>query len=182
MGIIVGMKTIYFAAASLDAFIADNQDSLLWLFKNGPKDISFIDEFVATVGAIAMGATTYQWLLDHAKGHWAYKVPCLVFTHRKFEVMAGADVRFVSGDVGPQHQELKKLAKGKNIWLMGGGDLVGQFQDQDLLDEMHVQTVAVFLNQGKKLFARRTETAFKIKNIRQRGDTCVEVIYSINSK
>ena len=171
------MKTIYFSAASLDGFIADENDSLLWLFKNGPTDISFIDEFLKTVGAIAMGSTTYQWLLDNSK-EWAYKVPCLVFTHRKLRVMDGADVHFVQGEIPNRHQELKKLADGKNIWLMGGGDLVGQFHDHGLLDEMHIQTVSVFLNQGKKLFSRRTDTAFKIKDIRQRGDTCVEVIYS----
>lgn len=173
------MKTIYFAAASLDGFIADKNDSLEWLFRNGPTDISFIDRFLDTVGAIAMGSSTYQWLLENVKGSWPYKVPCLVFTHRTFDVMDGADVRFVKGEVLVHHRELKKLALGKNIWLMGGGDLVGQFYDQGLLDEMHIQTVSVFLNEGKNLFSRRTETAFKIKEIRQRGETCVEVIYQI---
>lgn len=172
------MKTIYFAAASLDGYIADQNDSLEWLFKNGPTDISFIDEFLETVGSIAMGASTYQWLLENNKGPWPYKVPCLVFTHRNLKPLEGADVRFVKGDIRTLHQELTKLAHGKNVWLMGGGDLVGQFNDLGLVDEMHIQTVAVFLNEGKKLFARKTENAFKIKDIRQRGDTCVEVIYS----
>ncbi|MNY82705.1 hypothetical protein D3C86_2249730 [compost metagenome] len=54
---------------------------------------------------------------------------------------------------------------------------MGQFYDHGLLDEMHIQTVSVFLNEGKKLFSRKTDTAFKIKDIIKRGDTCVEVIY-----
>ena len=173
------MKTIYFAAASLDGFIADPNDSLEWLFKNGPTDISFIDDFLATVGVIVMGSSTYQWLLDNSQ-EWTYKVPCVVFTHRSFKTMNGADVRFVKGDIPAFFPEIKKLSQGKNIWLMGGGDLVGQFYDQGLVDEMHIQTVAVFLNEGKKLFSRKTDTAFKIKDIRQRGDTCVEVIYSLS--
>lgn len=172
------MKTIYFAAASLDGFIADKNDSLEWLFKNGPTDISFIDKFLETVGAIAMGSTTYQWILDNSK-EWAYKVPCLVFTHRDLNVMAGADVRFVKDDIPAHHQELQKLANGKNIWIVGGGDLAGQFYEHGLLDEMHIQTVSVFLNEGKKLFARKTEKPLKIIEIKQRGDTCVEVIYSV---
>jgi dihydrofolate reductase len=171
------MKTIYFAAASLDGFIADKNDSLEWLFKNGPTDISFIDEFLKTVGAIAMGASTYQWLIDNSKNAWPYNVPCLVFTHRNFPSMEGADVHFVKGEVSVHHEELKRLAGKKNIWLMGGGDLVGQFHDHGLLDEMHIQTVSVFLNEGKKLFDRRTNQAFKIKEIRQRGESCVEVVY-----
>lgn len=175
-------KTIYFTACSLDGYIADKNDSLLWLFKNGPTDISFIDEFVATIGSIAMGASTYQWLLDNLNEQpWPYKVPCFVFTHRQFKTFEGADVRFVQGDVVERHKELKKLAGDKNVWLMGGGDLVGQFHDHGLVDEMHIQTVAVFLNEGKKLFNRRTETAFKIKEIRQHGDTCIEVIYNVKN-
>ncbi len=173
------MKTIYFAATSLDGFIADQNDSLEWLFRNGPTDISFIDEFVKTIGAITMGASTYKWLLENTKGSWPYEVPCLVFTHRNFDVMPGAKVRFAKGDVWAHHQELKKLAQGKNIWIMGGGDLAGQFYDQGLIDEMHIQTVSVFLNEGKKMFARKTEDAFRIKEIRQRGDTCLEVIYAV---
>ncbi len=173
------MKTIYFSAATLDGYIADSNHSLEWLFKNGPTDISFIDEYLQTVGAIAMGSGTYQWLVDNLKDPWPYKMPCLVFTHRKFKAFPDADIRFVQGDVVTQHQELKRLAGEKNIWLMGGGDLVGQFYDHGLVDEMNIQTVAVFLNEGKKLFARKTENAFKIKEIRQRGDTCIEVVYQV---
>jgi dihydrofolate reductase len=173
------MSTIYFAAASLDGFIADRNDSLEWLFKNGPVDISFIDEYLKTVGAIAMGSGTYQWLLDNNQGPWPYQMPSFVFTHRELRRVEGADIRFVQGDVVAQHRELVALAQGKNVWVMGGGDLAGQFYDHGLLDEMNIQTVAVFLNEGKKLFARKTEVAFRIKEIRQRGDTCVEVVYSV---
>ncbi|WP_413574770.1 dihydrofolate reductase family protein [Bdellovibrio sp. HCB290] len=173
------MKTIYFAASSLDGFIADKNDSLEWLFKNGPTDLSFIEDIMKDVGSIAMGASTYLWLLENNKDPWPYKIPCLVFTHRKLPLIEGADIRFVQGDVGPHHRELVRLAGGKNVWLAGGGELVGQFHDQGLLDEMQIQTVAVFLNEGKKLFSRRTETAFKIKEINQRGDTCVDVVYTV---
>lgn len=173
-------KTIYFTAATIDGYIADNNDSLEWLFKNGPADTSFIGDFLETIGAIAMGASTYQWILDHIKNDpWPYQVPTLVFTHRQFPVINGADIRFVQGDVREKHKQLQKLAGDKNIWLTGGGDLVGQFHDHGLLDEMHIQTVAVFLNEGKKLFNRKTDTAFKIKNIIPRGETCVEVIYQV---
>lgn len=173
------MKTIYLAAASLDGYIADKNDSLEWLFKNGPTDLSFMDEFMAGIGALAMGATTYEWLLNHMEGPWPYKVPCFVFTHRKLKSVENADVRFVQGDIKAHHEELKKLAHGKNIWMMGGGDLAGQFYDKGLLDEIRFQTVSVFLNEGKKFFARKTETAFKIQEILQRGDTCIEVVYKV---
>src|SRR5690606_36084501 len=122
--------------------------------------------FLETVGAIAMGSSTYQWLLENTNGPWPYKIPCLIFTHSNLKVMDGAEVRFVQGEISSRHQELIKLANGKNIWLMGGGDLVGQFYDQGVLDEMHIQTVSVSLDDRKKLFARKTDKAFKIKESR----------------
>lgn len=88
-------------------------------------------------------------------------------------------MRFVRDDVASQHQTMVKLAQDKHVWLVGGGDLVGQFYDQGLLEEMRIQTVAVFLNEGKKLFARKTDQAFKITNIESRGETCIEVSYRI---
>ncbi len=61
------MKTIYYTASSLDGFIATNEDSLDWLFQLGnPVDSSY-PAFIAEVGALAMGASTYRWLLSHAE-------------------------------------------------------------------------------------------------------------------
>lgn len=80
------MKTIYFAATSLDGFIADKNNSLDWLFQLGEPEGNFIQEFVDSVGAIAMGSTTYEWLYHH-QGAWPYKVPCFVFTTRNLPLV-----------------------------------------------------------------------------------------------
>lgn len=173
------MKTIYYSAASLDGYIATKDDSLEWLFRNGPSDLSFIDDFISTVGSIAMGSATYKWLLENNNGPWPYKVPCLILTHQKLEKVPDSDIRFVSGDVKSIHNELKSLADGKNVWIVGGGELAGQFFDHGLIDEMHIQTISVFLNEGKKLFPRVVEKALKIKSVIQRGQTCVDVIYEV---
>jgi dihydrofolate reductase len=70
----------------------------------------------------------------------------------------GPDIRFVSGDVGPVHEEMVQAAEGKNVWLVGGGDLVGQFQDQGLLDEVIIGMASVFLGSGAPLLPRRIVT------------------------
>jgi dihydrofolate reductase len=57
----------------------------------------------------------------------------------------GADIRFASGDVLPVHREMRAAAGDRNIWLLGGGDLVGQFHDQGLLDEVIVTVASVTL-------------------------------------
>lgn len=61
------MKTQYYTAASLDGFIATEDDSLDWLFPLGDLDSSSYPEFIADVGALAMGSSTYEWMLRHAE-------------------------------------------------------------------------------------------------------------------
>ena len=59
------------------------------------------------------------------------------------------------GDVRPVHREMAAAAAGKNVWLVGGGDLVGQFHDHGLLDEIIVTFAAVTLGAGAPLLPRR---------------------------
>ncbi|AMV40265.1 dihydrofolate reductase family protein [Planctomyces sp. SH-PL62] len=154
------MKTIYYTATSLDGYIADRRNSLDWLLQFGDPG-SDHQEFLAGVGAIAMGGTTYQWLLDNhirpdsdAPQPWPYEPPTWVFTSRSRAVVPDADVRFVSGDVGPVHRRMVEAAAGKNVWLLGGGELVGRFHDQGLLDEIVVQVAPVTLGGGAPLLPR----------------------------
>ena len=150
------MSTVFYTATSLDGFIADAQNSLEWLFQFGPLEPNTFDDFLAGVGAIAMGSTTYQWLYDHQiapTDHdpqpWPYAVPTWVFTSRQLPLVPGADVRFVRGDVRPVHQAMAIAAGDKTRWIVGGGDLAGQFYDAGLLDEIIVQ-VAPTDHPGKR--------------------------------
>ena len=79
-----------------------------------------------------MGATTYEWILDHEGSKWPYEVPCWVFTHRELQVVPDAAITFTQGDVAPVHAEMSSAAGDRNIWVVGGGDLAGQFADARL--------------------------------------------------
>lgn len=154
------MKTTYYTAASLDGFIATTDNSLDWLFKlEGEGDRDYPD-FIRDIGAIAMGSTTYEWILDHEKlleedgKKWPYEQPAWVFTTRRLPAVPGADIRFVQGDVRPVHTEMVAAAKGRNIWLVGGGELVGRFHDHGLLDELIVTIGSVTLGAGAPLLPR----------------------------
>jgi dihydrofolate reductase len=157
------MKTIYYTATSLDGYIAGPDNSLEWLFKlegDGNRDYP---DFIKDIGAVAMGSSTYQWILDYEKlpesgKPWPYEQPAWVFTTRKLPVVPGADVRFVRGDVRPVHAEMVKAAAGKNVWLVGGGELVGQFHDHGLLDELVVTIGSVTLGAGSPLLPRAITT------------------------
>lgn len=153
------MLTQYFTASSLDGFIAaEPEDGLAWLLTRdidsaGPQGY---DGFIAEVGALAMGASTYQWLLDHNEGPWPYEIPTWVFTHRDFATPDG-DVRFTTGPVPEVHAAMVEAAAGRNVWVVGGGDLVGQFHDHGLLDEVWIQYAPLTLGSGAPLLPRRIE-------------------------
>ena len=157
-------KTQYFTATSLDGYIADEHNSLDWLFEVDRAEAEeHFGAFFADVGAMAMGATTYEWAVDHdrmldAPEQWrAYygETPCWVFTHRTLPAVPGADIRFVEGDIREVHGAMTEAAGGKNVWLVGGGDLVGQFADHGLLDEVLVGIAPVTLGRGAPLLPRR---------------------------
>lgn len=116
------------------------------------------EEFIADVGALAMGATTYEWVRQRVGAgteKWAYDMPSVVFTHRDLPGIAGADVRFAAGDVTTVHAELATAAAGRDVWVVGGGDLAGQFADAGLLDEIVVSIAPVTLGEGRPIFPRR---------------------------
>ena len=154
--------TQYYTATSIDGFIADADNSLEWLFQFEGESADTYGPFIADVGAIAMGSTTYEWVREHVAGHpeegWPYQQPSWVFSSRPQQPIAGADLRFVSGPVAPVHAEMAAAAAGKNIWVVGGGDLAGQFYDAGLLDDLILTVASVTLGAGAPLLPRRIST------------------------
>jgi dihydrofolate reductase len=158
-------KTQYYTATSVDGFIADRDGSLDWLSQAGPSAVreERFRGFFAGVGAMAMGATTYQWAVEHEHllddpgkwRQWYGSVPCWVLTHRRLPAVPGADLVFACGDVRGVHEEMTNAAGGRNLWLVGGGDLVGQFADLGLLDEILLEVAPVMLGAGTPLLPRR---------------------------
>jgi dihydrofolate reductase len=173
-------RTQYYTATTIDGFLADPDNSLDWLFEvptetPGPPGFA---EFFAGVGAMAMGATTYEWILAHeaALDHpekwteWYGDTPSWVFTHRELPPVPGADIRFVSGPVRPVYDDMVAAAGGRNVWLVGGGELVGAFVDEGLLDELLLQVAPVTLGTGAPLLPRRlTSSRLTLREIGRSG-------------
>lgn len=183
------MRTQYFTATSLDGFIATEDDSLDWLFPLGDVEATSYATFITEVGALAMGSSTYRWMLDNADkvaasvgSPWPYSQPAWVFSSRELPPIAGADIRFVRGDVRPVHADMRQAAAGRNIWIVGGGDLAGQFHDAGLLDQLIVQVGSVTLGRGKPLFPRRITKPFQLTAVRQVGGGFAELFYDVQSQ
>ncbi len=158
-------RSVYFCAATLDGYIAEADDSIEWLTGyqgsyEGPGAEPMkgsYDRFYERIGALAMGSTTYEWVLEHVD-NWPYAgKPTWVFSSRSLPdpEAEGADVRFADGAVEPVHESMAAAAGDRDLWLVGGGNLASQFADAGLLDEILVTVVPVVLGTGKPLFDRR---------------------------
>lgn len=181
------MTTLYYTASSLDGFVADPRNSLDWLLRFGEPEPGYFASFLEGVGAMAMGSTTYEWILanhpDKDLGgplSWPYRQPAWVFTTRGLPGVPGADIRFARGDVRPVHEAMRKAAGGKTVWVVGGGELAGRFHDAGLLDEVRVSVAPVTLGGGAPLLPRRiAEPPLRLVSARRLGEAFVQLRYEV---
>ena len=157
------MAIIYNAATTVNGFLADDADSLQWLFDvpgsaGAEADIA---TFLGRVGALVMGSTTYEWLLDAldspAQLTDSYgDRPIWVFSSRTLPAHPDTHVRVVNSTVVETLPGIRETPG--DIWVMGGGDLAGQFLDVGALDRIILTIAPVFLPSGRPTLPRRLES------------------------
>jgi dihydrofolate reductase len=158
-------RFVYYTASTLNGFLADESNSLAWLFAVESSEMPDLSAQLGDVGANVMGSTTYEWVLREEKiletpGRWGEldylgDRPTFVFTSRDLPLPEGADVRLVRGAVAESLSDITAAADGKDVWLLGGGDLVGQFWEAGALDEIQVTFAPATLPGGAPLLPRR---------------------------
>lgn len=182
-------RVIFYTATTLNGFLADEADSLDWLFAapGGEGGDSSFQDFLGGIGVLVQGSSTYEWVVRHEDlvAHpekWpAYygSRPTFVFTSRTLPGVPGADVRFVSGDVSDSWAEIREAAGARDVWVVGGGDLAGQFADAGLLDQIVVSVAPATLPAGKPLLPRRIGAdRLTLTGVRQAG-AFAELTYSV---
>jgi dihydrofolate reductase len=153
-------------AMTVNGFLADEHHSLSWLFAVPGSDDAERDIPTPDAAVDVMGSHTYEWLLRELDmleqpEKWIEffgSTPVYVFTTRMLPVPAGVEIRFVTGSVADTLPGIREAAGDGDIWVMGGGELVGQFLDADALDELAVTIAPVTLPQGAPLLPRRLES------------------------
>jgi len=146
-------RTIYYVASSLDGCIARPDGTLDWLFAfNDAEGVSdHYTRFLSGIGALVMGADTYAFVLHDLPDGWPYKgIPCWVMTHKSWPVPEGADVRFVADDVDGVYRDAHAAAAatGRDVWLIGGGNLVAQFAARGYLDALQLALMPTVIGRG----------------------------------
>jgi dihydrofolate reductase len=141
------------------------------------------DRFYETVGALVSGSTTYEFVLNEVSD-WPYTgKPYWVLTSRDLPKPEGegVDVRFTRGAVRDLHPEMMNAAGERNLWIVGGGNVVSQYADEGLLDDVIATVVPVVLGGGKPLFDRRLPGGpMRLIGIRTFDTGMVELRYEID--
>ena len=144
------MRIAYYVAMSLDGRIAGPEHDLSFLqtLAQGPGGYGY-DEFIAGIDGLVVGASSWDFMKDYP---WTYgERPVWVLTHRdEIQAAEGADMHVFSGDVGELILELEGAGL-EHVWVIGGGNVVGQFLAADRLDELIVTVAPTFLGRGPAL-------------------------------
>lgn len=183
-------RTVYYAAATLDGFIADPGETLTWLtgFKpaegNAGEGLPLEDaytSFFEGIGALVMGSRTYEFV--RREGYWPYgDMPAWVYTSRELERMEQAGgLRFASGEVAADHAGQLEAAAGRDVWILGGGELASQYVEAGLLDELRVTVVPIVMGKGLPLFARPVARPMRLTSTRPFANGMVELSYEVSS-
>ncbi len=141
-------KVIYYLAMSVDGLIAGPGGDLAWLLKYDATGEDYgYQELVAGLGALIMGAATYEWILNRGE-EWPYEgLESIVMTSRALPQPKGGSVRFTSEAPADLVRSLQAKHQ-KNIWLVGGGKLAAAFAAAGLIDEYDLTLIPVVLGAG----------------------------------
>ncbi len=129
------------------------------------------------VDAVVMGATTYEQ--DLARGGWPYGArPTWVFAHRQLPIPPGGSVRFVSAPVADVVSEIREAAD-RQVFLVGGAQLVGQFLGARAIDELILFVVPILLGTGVRLFEDGVPVGAELIHTRAYSTGLVELRYRL---
>ncbi len=169
-------KLVLFIASTLDGYIATKDHNLNWLFNVEGEGDNGYTEFYSTVDTFIMGRTTYDWLMANVDVFPYKDKECYVFSRTPKEDTEY--VSFVNKDIVLFSKELKSKS-GKNIWIIGGGELLSDFIKEKLVDEIIVTIAPVLLGSGIPLFRQNDfQTLLRLNSI-NRFNQFVELHYEV---
>lgn len=172
-------KVILYIAFSLDGYIAGPKGEIDWLPSGGGEDYGY-KEFMAGIDTILMGRKSYELILTF--GRWEYPgIKTFVFTRNPVGMERDDNVIFISSDPANVVGELRS-APGKDIWLLGGGELARSFFDAGLVDEIIIAIIPEILGDGIPLIPRGTKrTALRLTDIKRYDSGVVMMWYKVEN-
>ncbi|KTL61701.1 dihydrofolate reductase [Photorhabdus laumondii subsp. laumondii] len=176
-------KLIYYVAATIDGYIANNNHGLDWLdeFALG-DDATPYDDFYQSIGAVIMGAETYEWIMANSSDDWPYKnIPAFVLSHRALPMPEGVNITITNETAGNIAAVAKKVANGKNVWLVGGGKAAEYFAEAGELQQIFLTMIPVFLGTGIEILPVSEKVRVTPKNQRLLRSGAIEILLDVNT-
>ena len=177
-------RIIVYIATSADGYIARPDGDVEWLNRR-PQTVDYgMRDFYPTIDTILWGRKTYDWLLHyHAQrgktdGLFDTKLTNYVFSRNPPQQVAAGAV-FVSEPLKPFAQRLR-ATPGKQIWMMGGGELIASFLDVGEIDEFDIHVIPVLIGEGIPLIApRHRDVPLRLLASQQFPDGVVRLRYEV---
>ena len=172
-------KIIVNIATSADGYVARTDGNLDWLTRRpAPKGFYGLPKFSHSIDAKILGRKTFDMSVKMGASFSADNVH-YVFSRRPRPASVAPAVQFVTESIRAFADRLRKQA-GKNIWMMGGGEIIGSFLDEDAIDEFIITVVPTFIGEGIPLIApRHREVPLRLVSLRRFPDGVVQLHYGV---
>jgi dihydrofolate reductase len=172
-------KIIVNIATSADGFIARKDGDLDWLTNRPPpKGFYGFSKFITSIDAKVLGRKTFD-VSVRLGAKFDTNTPHYVFSRQMPPKSLPSGVEFVSDEVGKFARRLR-AGDGKNVWLMGGGEIIASFLDAQAIDEFIISVVPTFIGDGVPLIApRHRDVPLRLKLVTPFPDGVVQLHYVV---
>jgi dihydrofolate reductase len=172
-------KIIVNIAISADGYVARPDGNIDWLTSRpAPKGFYGLPKFARFTDAKIIGRKTFD-LSVKMGAHFSPDDVHYVFSRRQPPASVPAGVQFVQEPISAFAERLRKQA-GKNLWMMGGGEIIASFLDQGAIDEFIITVVPMFIGEGIPLLApRHREVPLRLLSLQRFPDGAIQVHYEV---
>ena len=172
-------KIIVNIATSADGYVARPDGNLGWLTQRpAPKDFYGLPEFERSTDAKILGRKTFDRSLQMG-ARFSPRAVHYVFSRRPPPASVPTGVHFVAESIAAFAECLRTQA-GKNVWMMGGGEIIASFLDEDAIDEFIITLVPTFIGEGIPLLApRHRAVALRLLGVQQSPGGVVQLHYEV---
>jgi len=143
-------KVILYIATTLDGYIADEHDGFSFLheYDSVVEVQQSYEQLMKRIDTIIMGRTTYDVI--KALGEWPYATTQSYIVSRSVHPQEQCNVTWITDPVALINQ--LRTQSGRDIWLVGGAQLMKTFLENDLIDEYQIAIIPKLIGTGKPLF------------------------------
>lgn len=170
-------EVILYIGASLDGFIAKENDDLQWLEEVEGEGDNGYAAMLETIDTTIMGKRTYDYVIEHAEAFPYPDKKNYVFTTS--EIGSDEYVEFVNEDVVEFTKKLKEQ-EGTKIWMVGGAGILDAFIKENLIDEYIITVTPHILGSGIPLFHEKNPQIDLVLLDTKRYGQFVELHYKVN--